>query len=131
MTPDSLSVSGLNWRYKAKAGSAAKTVKSVTAGQVLDALKSGGTYALNYKLNSKKLEMARTFDAAIVIVSPDGFEYTVSGSISLRSGTASLSYDFLGDGFFAAYYAQTGHVLAGSYTLRLYLNDMLANISTV
>lgn len=131
MKPENLSTSGLNWRYKAKPGSAAKTLKTVTAAQVTEALKTGGTYALNYKLNTRMIEATRTFRADIVMVSPDGFEFTVSGSMTIRSGTGSISYDFLGDGFFKAYKAARGKILQGKYQLKLYLNDMLANISTV
>ena len=129
MKAKNLTVSGLVWR--SKSGSKYSTNKSLTASKAESILAKGGEIAFNYKMTPKSLSKKVSCSTKLVIVSPDGYEGTVNfGKVSYKSG-GYLWCDTTGDSFFTWYYEKTGHIAKGKYGLYLYLDDELANYSTI
>ena len=86
-------------------------------------------YGLSYEIRLPKLAYDREYLVQIELTAPNGYSETIySDPYVFGSGPRyKHSSKFLADGYFHRLYDTTGDIPVGTYTLRLFLNGMLAN----
>jgi len=102
---------------------------NVSARKIATLVKNGGSYGINYKITISGVREPVTYQAQIIFIAPDGYEYSYQSQLSFSQRTSFNSFDCIGEDLFFYYYMQYGTILSGDYRVQLVLNGMLANES--
>lgn len=126
-----VTVSGICFKYLARIddldNASVKVKGPVTAAQVEQALLSGAAYGINYKVTCKT---PGSYMATILWTAPDGWSFPYTARMEFTRTENYVWFDCLGKQCFLAYFTQFGSIEPGEYTISLYLDDELKDVST-